>query len=135
MNMESIKIDLNKVSAALREQCPFVVFATISGLDKNGWVNRKENLELSVFINSGTSTWDALEKLLPVVSVAVPETHCDVTLLNRVDAATRFRAAHGFCLFTQDGKEQDFQKFARHASLDYRIMRVWQRRMGLLEND
>ena len=133
--MQSKKVDLKKIADTLREQCPFIMFAMLTGLDEDGRLKWMQNPELSVFIGSDTGTWYALEQILPVVSATVPEAFCDVTLLNRVDATTRFRAIQGLCLFVQNGKEQNYRRFVEHASLDYRIMRAQQRRRGIIDND
>ena len=107
----------------------------VPGLDDEGRLKWLENLELSVFIDADAGTWHSLEKILPVMAITAPGTFCDVTLLNRVDAVTRFRAAHGLCLFIRQGQEQQYRLFVQHASLDYRIMRAQQRRRGIIEND
>jgi hypothetical protein len=133
--MKSKKVDLKSIADTLRERCPFIQFATLTGLDAEGRLKWLENLELSVFIGAEAGNWSALEQILPVISDAVPGAFCEVTLLNHVDAATRFRAVQGLCLFIREGGEQCYQQFARHASLDYRIMRAHQRRMGIMEND
>lgn len=133
--MTSKKVDLKKIADTLQERCPFIIFAMLTGLDEEGRLKWLENPELSVFIGSDTGNWYALEQILPVVSETVPEAFCDVTLLNRVDAVTRFRATNGLCLFVQKGKEQQYYQFVQHASLDYRIMRAQQRRSGIIEND
>jgi hypothetical protein len=133
--MKSQKIDLQKIADALRERCPFVVFAMVTGLDEDGRTILREDPGLSVFIEDGTGTWDALKVILPVISAAVPVAHCDVTLLNRADAKTRFRAIHGLCLFVQEDYKEHYLHFVRHASLDYRIMRAQGRRMGIIDND
>jgi hypothetical protein len=133
--MKSKKVDLKKIADALRAQCPFIMFAMLTGLDDKGRLKWLENLELSVFIGTDTGTWYALERILPVITAAVPEAFCEVTLLNRVDAATRFRVIHSVCLYIQEGKEQQYNQFVRHATLDYRILRAQQRRRGIIEND
>jgi hypothetical protein len=133
--MKSQKIDLQKIADALRERCPFVVFAIVNGLDEHGRTSLCEDPELSVFIQAGTGTWRALERILPVIAATVPVAHCDVTLLNRADAKTRFRALHGLCLFVQEDYKEHYRHFVRHASLDYRIMRAQGRRIGIIDND
>ncbi len=133
--MQSTNIDLNKISEVLRDQCPFIVFATICGLDETGRQNWHEKPELSVFIREDKGTWSALEQILRSLTGIIPDSSCDLTLLNKVDPATRFRAANGFCLFVQDGKYQHYRQFVQHASLDYRIMRARQRVMGIVDND
>ena len=133
--MKSLKFNLTTITERLRDRCPFILFALITGLDEEGWLHPAENLELSVYIGSGTGTWHALEKILPVVSAMIPETFCDVTLLNHVDATTRFRAIHGVCLFIREDKEQNYSHFVQHATLDYQIMRARGRRLGIIDND
>jgi hypothetical protein len=133
--MHSKKVDVQKIADSLRERCPFIMFAMLTGLDDEGQVKWLENIELSVFIGYETGSWYALEQILPIMESSVPEAFCDVTLLNRVDAVTRFRATKGCCLFIQEGKEQQYEKFVRHASLDYKILRAHQRRKGIIEND
>jgi hypothetical protein len=133
--MKSKKVDLKKISDTLQEKCPFIVFAMLTGLDEEGRLKWLENLELSVYLGSDIGNWYALEQILPVITETLPQAFCDVTLLNRVDAATRFRAAHGLCLFIRKGQEQQFYKFRHHASLDYRVMRAQQRRCGTIDND
>ena len=135
MDMKSKKVDLMKIADTLRERCPFIMFAMLSGLDEEGRLRWLQNLELAVFIGAETGTWYALEQILPIISMSVPEAFCEVTLLNRVDAATRYRAIHGLCIFIRDGKEQEYHRFAQNAHLDYRIMRAHQRRRGIIDND
>ena len=133
--MKSKKVDVRKIAETLQERCPFIVFAMFTGLDDEGRLKWLENLELSVFLDSGIGNWCSLEKILPVMAAVTPGTFCDVTLLNRVDAVTRFRAAHGLCLFIRHGYEQQYRQFVQHASLDFRVMRAQQRRRGIIEND
>jgi hypothetical protein len=133
--MTSKKIDLKKISEVLREQCPFIVFATISCLEETGRPGRGEKPELNVFILEEKGTWSALEQILQSITPIIPDSSFDLTLLNRVDPATRLRAANGFCLYVLDGKEQYYRQFVRQASLDYRLMRARQRVRGLVDND
>jgi hypothetical protein len=133
--MKTKRVDLKKIADTLQERCPFIVFAMLTGLDDEGRLKWLEHPELSVYIGSDTGNWYALEQILPVITETVPQAFCDVTLLNRVDVATRYRAAHGLCLFIRKGQEQKFYQFKHHASLDYRILRAQQRRSGTLEND
>jgi len=133
--MKSIKIDVRMIAEQLRRRCPFIAFAMLAGPDEDGLWHNRGNLELSVFLRPGTGNWSALEQILPVMSEIVPASACDVTLLNRVDAATRLRAARGTCLFVREGKEQEYLRFVRNAELDYRIMRARGRRRGLIDND
>ncbi|MCX6306272.1 MAG: hypothetical protein NT040_15010 [Bacteroidetes bacterium] len=133
--MKSKKIDLRKVADALTEQCPFIMFAMISGLEKEGRVKWLGNLELSVFICSDTGTWHALEQVLPVITAVAPEAFWQVILLNRVDPLTRLRALQGLPLFIREGNEQHYQQFVHHTHLDYRILRAHQRKTGIIDND
>ncbi|MCX6267590.1 MAG: hypothetical protein NTW16_09570, partial [Bacteroidetes bacterium] len=133
--MKSQKFELTKIADALREHCPFIVFATLPGIDEDGQVTCLEIMEVCVFIGSDTGIWDALEQILPAIAKVVKTDLCHVTFLNRVDVETRYRAVNGVCLFIREGKEHNYRQFARHAILDYRIMRAQQRRRGLIEND
>ena len=133
--MKSIWIDLKNVAKILQEKCPFIKFALISGPDENGCLNVSAKLDLSVFVGSGIGTWVAIEKILPVITVAVPEVCCEVTLLNLADPATRYRAMQDICLFIQTGQEHVFHEFDLRSKLDYRIMRAQKRRRGLVEDD
>ena len=133
--MKSKKVDVRKIADTLRERCPFIMFAMLTGLDDDGHVKWLTNIELSVFIGSDTGNWYALEQILPVMEASIPEAFCDVTLLNRVDPVTRYRAMQGCCLFVQEGREHHYRQFRQHASLDYRVMRAQQRRLGHIDND
>ncbi len=133
--MTSKNIDLKKIAEVLREQCPFIVFATISGMDETWRPGQGEKPELNVFILEDKGTWSALEQILHSIAPIIPDSSFDLTLLNRVDPATRLRAANGFCLFVLDGKEQYYRQFVRQASLDYRIMCARQRVRGFVDND
>jgi hypothetical protein len=129
--MKSTRIDLDAVSVLLQERCPFITFALLGGPDKDGCMAAGEKLELSVFLDGGIGTWTAIEKILPVMTVIVPGVFCEVTLLNNVDPATRYRAMQEICLFIQKGQEPVFNEFGKRSSLDYRIMRAHQRRTGM----
>ncbi|MDP1623908.1 MAG: hypothetical protein Q8M08_16410 [Bacteroidales bacterium] len=133
--MKSKKVDVKLISDNLRERCPFILFALLTGLGDDGQAKLNEHLELSVFIGSGTATWHALEQILPVISTVVPEPCCDVTMLNRVDVLTRFRAVNGVCLFIREGREQYYRRFVQHVTLDYRVIRAQNRKLGIIEND
>jgi len=133
--MKSKKVDLKRISDALTERCPFIMFAMLTGIDQEGRQKWFGNLELSVFVGSDIGTWYALEKILPVITSTVPEFFWNVTLLNRADAFTRYRAVQGLCLFIREGREQQFQQFTKHAHLDYRILRAHLRKRGFIEND
>ncbi len=133
--MKTPKIDFKKISGMLRERCPFIHFAMLSGFDEEGQPVCQENRVLYAFIAVDTGSWKALEQILQVVAATLPDGFCEVTLLNRVDAAIRFRAIHGICLFVQEDKMQHYRQFVQRANLDYRIMRALGRRMGSIEND
>ena len=129
------KLDLKKLSDTLTEQCPFIMFAMLNGLDANGQPEWHNNPELSVFISADTGTWHALEQILPVLKATVPDMFVDVTLLNRVDAVTRFRAIQGICLYVREDSGHNYRRFVQQAFLDYRIMRARGRSMGFIDND
>ena len=129
--MKSKRIDLKIMSDILQEKCPFISFALLGGPDKNGCLCAGEKLGLSVFVEPGTGTWTAIERILPVMTLAAPGVFCEVTLLNNVDPLTRYRAMQDICLFVQEGQEQAFGEFGQRSSLDYRIMRAQQRRNGV----
>ncbi len=133
--MKSTLIDLKNVAKILQEKCPFIKFALLNGPDENGCLNASAKLDLSVFVGSGIGTWVAIEKILPVITVAVPEVCCEVTLLNLADPATRYRAMQDICLFIQKGQEDVFHEFDLRSRLDYRIMRAQKRRRGLVEDE
>jgi hypothetical protein len=128
-------VDLKGVADSLREQCPFIMFATINGIDEEGRLSLLANVELSVLLDRSTGFFYALEKILPVMTVLVPEAFCEVTLLNRVDVKTRFEASNSRCLFIRNGKEQTYREFVQQARLDYRILRARYRLNGILNND
>ena len=133
--MKSTWIELKKVAEILQEKCPFIKFALLSGLDKYGGLDAHEKLELSVFVDSDIGTWAAIEKILPVLTIAIPDVICEVTLLNHVDPGTRNRAMQDICLFIRNGQEQVFRDFGQRSSLDYRILCAQNRRKGLIEHD
>jgi hypothetical protein len=107
----------------------------VNGLDGKGRPGWLQNPELSVYITPCTGTWNALEKILPVIAVAAPGVFFDVILLNHVDAATRFRATQGICLFIKEEMQESYRDFARQANLDLRIMRARGRRTGVIDNE
>lgn len=133
--MKQKLVDLKRVADSLQEQCPFITFAIISGIDEEGRFNSLENVELSVLLDANTGFFYALEKILPVMTVLVPEAFCEVTLLNRVDIKTRFQASNSRCLFIRNGKEHTYRKFVQRACLDYRILRAQYRLNGTIHND
>jgi hypothetical protein len=130
--MKSKKVDLNKLTMALQADCHFVLFAIITGFDQEKQVPLEKNLELSVYVESGTGSIMALEKLLFVVNKVVPDFFCEIILLNKTDADSRFKAAGGTCLFIRPGNEIIYELFVSRASFDYRVKRaqlkVWEKR-------
>jgi hypothetical protein len=133
--MKTGKFNLKKLAEALQERCPFILFATISGLDEAGQPGWLNDPELSIFILPGMGAWHALEKTLPVLAVTDPGVFFDVTLLNRVDVVSRFRAIHGECVFVREEAQEEYKNFMRQAGLDYRLMRARARRAGVIDND
>lgn len=132
--MKPGKFDLGNVADALQERCPFILFAMINGLDDHGQPGWLKNPEVSVFIDPATSCWQALEKILPVMAVASPGVFFEVTMLNRVDVETRFRATQGVCLFVRQDMLGNYTNFIRQAGLDHRIMRARGRKSGIIDN-
>ncbi len=126
-------VDLKRVAHLLQEQCPFIIFAIISGIDEEGRLNLIDNVELFVLLETSIGIFFALEKILPVMTVLVPEALCDVTLLNKVDVITRFHASNSRCLFIGNGKEQSYRQFVQRARLDYRIFKAQYRLNGSVD--
>jgi len=132
--MKTCEFNLKKIADTLHEQCPFILFATMNGLDEAGRPGWLKNPEVSVFVTPGTGLWLALEKILPLLAGAAPGVFIDVTLLNRVDAVTRYRATQGVALFIREGSQETYANFVRQAGLDHRILRARGRRLGLIDN-
>jgi hypothetical protein len=124
-------VDVKKVAQLLQAQCPFIAFAVINGIDAEGHVSLLENVELSVLLEKNTGFFYALEKILPAMTVFIPEAFCEVTLLNRVDVITRYKASNSQCLFIRNGNEQTYRKFIQQSRLDYRILKAQCRRKGI----
>jgi hypothetical protein len=133
--MKSKIIDQRTIAESLQQRCPFITFAFIRGLDPEGRRNSMENLELSVHLEGQTGFFYALEKIIPVMEELVPKTCCEITLLNNVDAQTRYKASNAPCLFIRKGNEEIYHKFVDRASLDYRILRAQFRRKGIFQLD
>lgn len=132
--MKSRKINLPVIAELLRDRCPFIIFALLTGHGEDGLPGKPAHFELSVYIDPGTGALQALEQILPVMEAALPGLSYDMILLNRVDATTRFRAARGECLFIRENDEQSYRQFVKHAILEYRIMRARGRRLGIIDN-
>ena len=126
---------MKRVADMLQAKCPFICFAFLTGPDEAGCLTTPETLELSVFVGIGTGTWTAIEKILAVTNSAVPEVYCEVTLLNHVGPATRYKAMHGKCLFIKQGEEHFFNEFGMSSNLEYRILRAQKRRRGLTNGE
>jgi hypothetical protein len=122
--MNSKLVDLKRVADSLREECPFIQFAIVSGIDEEGRPDLLNNVELSVLLDNNTGFCYALEKILPVITDVVPTNLCEVVLLNKVDLKTRFKASNARCLFIQKGMEQTYRAFVQQARLDFRIMKA-----------
>jgi hypothetical protein len=128
-------VDLKRVADALREECPFIQFAIVSGIDEEGRPDLLNNVELSVLLDQNTGFCYALEKILPVITDLIPTNLCEVVLLNRVDLKTRFKASNSRCLFIQQGMEQTYRAFIQQARLDFRIMKAKGRLNGVIYSD
>ena len=128
-------LDLKRIAEILKEQCPFIIFAFLKGMDKERMLQSTENLELCVYVDTDTGTCYALEKILAVMTMAAPEVFCEVILLNFADRYTRFQALQDHCLFVRVEHENHYLKFLYHTTLDYRIMRAQERRRGISRND
>ena len=135
MVMKSTWIELKKVAEVLQEKCPFITFALLNGIDKDGSLNAHTKLELSVFVDSGIGTLAAIEMILPAMTSVAPGAMCEVTLLNHVDPTTRHFAMQDICLFIRNGQEQFFRDFGQRSSLDYRILCAQNRRRKLIQDD
>ncbi|MFZ4521229.1 MAG: hypothetical protein ACOYNC_05960 [Bacteroidales bacterium] len=133
MNAKMVK--LAHVANLLCKDCPFVLFAWFSILENNDRKNGQSNLNLSVYISADAGFLVSIERIFRVFKASFPDSACDVTLLNHADAATRYKAVHGACMFSRAGCASEYRQFVRQAHLDYRILRAHQRRRGLIEND
>lgn len=128
--MDIKKVDFNNLALSLQDHCPFILFAMLTGFDAEKEAPVEKNLELSVFLEPGTGFVMALEKILLVAARAAPDFFCEITILNRIDADSRFRAAGGTRLFIRAGKEDLFKMFVTNASFDYRLKRAHMRLQG-----
>jgi hypothetical protein len=133
--MKSRIFDLRLIADALRSRCPFIMFAMVHGVDECGRQDIPGTPELSVLLDHHPGAWNAIQRILPVLSESGMEHRLELTLLNRVDVYTRFRASQGVCLFVKEGSEQHFRNFRMQASLDHRIMRAQGRKLGIIDND
>ncbi|MFZ4562661.1 MAG: hypothetical protein ACOYNU_04710 [Bacteroidales bacterium] len=133
--MKPNPVELKVVTSSLYEQCPFILFAIVSGIDAEGRVNLPDHVELSVMLERNTGFCFALEKILPVLSERITGVQCEVVFLNRVDAVTRFNASNSRCLFIRSGQEQIYRRFIQQARLDYNILRAQFRLNGMIRND
>jgi len=128
-------VELKMVTSSLCDQCPFILFAIVSGIDAEGRVNLPVRVELSVMLERNTSFCYALETILPLLSELITGVECEVVFLNRVDAVTRFNASNSRCLFIRSGQEQIYRRFIQQARLDYNILRARFRLNGMIQND
>jgi len=128
-------VDVKRVADSLQAQCPFITFAMIDGIDEQGQHILPGNLELFVMLENNTGLFLALEKILQAMAMMVPGVLCDVTILNRVDVTTCFKASNARCLFVRYEKEQMFRQFVQRACLDYRILNARRRLNSARRND
>ncbi len=128
-------VDLKRVADSLQVQCPFITFAMIEGIDEKGQHISPGNLELFVMLENNTGFFLALEKILQAMAIMVPGELCEVTILNRVDVTTCFKASNARCLFVRCEKEQIFRQFLQRACLDYRILKAQHRLNSVRRND
>ncbi len=132
--MQSCEPYFTKLTEAFTALCPFIDFATILVPEKDNELCCLKPCELFVYTADSTSRWAALEKILAAIALSDSAYACDVILLNRADVFTRYRASQSDCLLIRQGKEEDFKRFRKQASLDHRIIRARGRQLGIIDN-
>ncbi|NCA76709.1 MAG: hypothetical protein EOM90_10260 [Alphaproteobacteria bacterium] len=132
--MKRKKVDLLKIQNVLLSSCPFISFAFIQGPDSSGFIMPPGNIDLAVYLDGTIGTYQALERILPVMTHSVPQVFCELTILNRVDPITRYNVLQKSPLFIREKMENQFSQFVRKTNLDYRILRAQYRRRGLLSD-
>ncbi|MCK9220073.1 MAG: hypothetical protein PHF97_11430 [Bacteroidales bacterium] len=130
--MKSKTIDFKKLASDLEDLCPFIYFAVLTGMEPEDQIGGMIFPELMVFVEPEMGSCDALEHIFPVLVEIVSDVFCDVTLLNRVDPVSRFKATNGNLLFIREGREATYRRFVERAKLDYKIYRALLRKQGLI---
>jgi hypothetical protein len=133
--MKPLQQKIKSLSDTLQEHCPFILFAMLSSQEGRENTKCVGRIELSVYIDPTTTSWLALEKILAVFNTFFPLSGFEVTLLNRVDAQTRYRSVHDPSLFIRAGMDQHHHRFVHRALLDYRLSRAHARKNGIIDNE
>lgn len=103
-----MKFEIEKLSEAIKSQCPEVVFAILHGSAKDGVVKKGSDIDIAIYVQ-GKMTLELYRKIYEIVNSVVPESEPDIGILNNAEPIYRFEALKGKLLFTRDqNKYLDF---------------------------
>ncbi len=101
MKLSVVKIET--LRCALRSSCPYILFAFADS--SAGSLNGLKTLQLWVYIERSKSYLEAIGEILDAVEKALPDTECELVILNKVDARTRSASLSRTCLYIRENCE------------------------------
>ncbi len=123
-------VPLEKLRRALKEACPYIIFAIT---DKAVSLKSMKSLELWVYTEPNHDYYKLLEKILEVVERTIPCVECELLVLNQVDLRTRSRAAIRKCLFIREGSEGIYWKYFERIGQERRAGKLHPKLWSLLK--
>ncbi|MHC4738609.1 MAG: nucleotidyltransferase domain-containing protein [Planctomycetota bacterium] len=98
------KIDVEKLTKLLQQQCPQIRLAFLHGSAKDGILKNTGDIDIAVLID-GKAGLELYEKIYDIVESVVGKADCDVGILNNAEPVFRFEALKGKLMFFRDQEE------------------------------
>ena len=117
LNSEPIVIDLDRLSRALLDACPDLVFCVVMGTAKDGVVPSHSDLDLACYVAGDRCSLQTRQAIEGVVFETCGSVRCDLGVLNHAEPVYRYEALKGRLLFTRD--EETWLRFYSLTSREY----------------
>lgn len=98
------KLDVDKLTELLRQQCPEIRLAFLHGSAKDGFVKKGSDIDIAV-LTDGKPSLKLYEKIYDIVDSVAGKVDCDVGILNNAEPVFRFEALKGKVLFYRNQEE------------------------------
>ena len=96
-----MKFDTDKLSDAIKADCPQVVFALLHGSAKHGSLKKNSDVDIAVYLDTKPSL-QIYQDIIESAEKIIPGAKIDVGVLNNAEPVYKFEALKGKLLFARD---------------------------------
>ena len=120
--------DVEKLSHLLRDQFPDILFAYLFGSAKEGVLREGGDLDLAVYIQTGSDQMQLIPGIVGLVEEMAPGFSCDLVILNHCGTLLAFEILSGQRLFARESALDIFAHFFSLTAREYEDQIVWMKK-------